>query len=290
MNVLSVKGIFPDATTGDVALPTGDLAADNMWTGTNCFGGTLSWGSRMAILSPQSTPAQTAAAGYSYATGPALVLMDSEADNAEKFGVVAGAPFVNANKPWVALSWVDGGTKRRMTLGCDGYGMPVANEITVHLAADYGQATPGTHLFTLNGAGTFGMNNVATPITTSLQCGGMSGGGFYAEGGRFKWRRGNGLCDTLGFDAILVTASCTRTETSGEIILIVDATTGPVTITLPNPGNFGTQNKAKFIIKKINTNANAVTAACPQNINGVATVAVVPKLCIVSCAGKWYTI
>lgn len=59
----------------------------------------------------------------------------------------------------------------------------------------------------------------------------------------------------LGRSIVVLSADSTRTETSGDVVLLVDATSGPVTITLPTTSG----NSARFSIQKTDASTNTVT-------------------------------
>jgi hypothetical protein len=97
-----------------------------------------------------------------------------------------------------------------------------------------------------------------------------------------------------GYTIVNVTSTThTATETSGTVILLVDATTagGNVTINLPT----AVGNTAQFIINKIDSGVNTVTidGSGSETINGALTQVIYTQyvsLSVVSNNANWFII
>lgn len=97
---------------------------------------------------------------------------------------------------------------------------------------------------------------IATPLSTSKSVGDVFTLVDPATGeGEYQTPSSTG---SSGYTVQTQTADNTLGETSGDQIMLVDATTGAVTLTLPT----AVGNTAKFTFKKIDSSANTVTIAC----------------------------
>lgn len=218
--------------------------------------------------------------------------------------VVADAliPYVTGGVIEVSDNFIQGFSGRALAIGTntatdfhvhgntfDGNGA-VSTQMLVNAAAT--ATTGGTFLFTLNARGNKFLNTVGQTTTggitlgatTTARLSGIIADNEFASGNLIVEFTGSGTPEsriyteirnntdlTSGLRPKTVTTSYTMNP--GEELLLVDATSGAVTITLPRAQNVGTGTRRR--IQKIDSSGNAVTIqrAGSDLINGATSIA-----------------
>lgn len=119
-----------------------------------------------------------------------------------------------------------------------------------------------TFIFTMTDGG-----EIRRKVTLPKGVDGSAAGAFFVR---------NGIRQPVDFSFTTATATGDATATTGRYIYLVDASAGPVTITLPAIGETGAA-QSEYIVQKVDSSPNPVYAASPSNINGGASFGVVQQ-------------